>query len=133
MKNLTRKTLGYSLLAALLVGTFAEIALAHHSYAMFNTSAVKVIRGTIAEYRWANPHVFIEVDVTENGKTVRYSIEGGGTNVLRREGWTSESFVAGDEVEMSIRPLRDGSAGGAFLHTLFKDGRELGKKPEPAP
>ena len=45
-------------LAAMLT---ASSALAHHSFAMFDQSKSVTVQGTVKDFRWANPHVFIQL------------------------------------------------------------------------
>ena len=39
----------------------ASAALAHHSFAMFDQSTTVTLAGSVKEFRWTNPHVFIEM------------------------------------------------------------------------
>lgn len=104
--------------AAALAGTSAAVA--HHSFAMFDSEHPKTIEGVVKEFQWTNPHTWIQVDVTgPDGKIVEYSIEGSSPNGLRREGWTRTSIKPGDKVVMVIRPLKDGGPGGAFVRTTI--------------
>jgi hypothetical protein len=41
----------------------APIALAHHSFAMFELTKDVAYEGTVMEYRWENPHTHIIVKV----------------------------------------------------------------------
>ena len=41
----------------------APIALAHHSFAMFELTKDVTNEGTVMEYRWENPHTHIIVKV----------------------------------------------------------------------
>ena len=55
------------------------VVVAHHSQAGFATEADRIIlEGTVAEYRWRNPHVLVFWDVEgENGEVVRWAGEDG--------------------------------------------------------
>ena len=54
--------------AALLTATSA---LAHHSNSAFDPDKVVVLKGTVTQWLWTNPHVWIHLDVDDgkNGKT----------------------------------------------------------------
>src|SRR5690554_5843557 len=70
MKALTIRTIG-----ALLLCLPASLALAHHSFAMFDQSQKVTHNGKITEVQWTNPHVWIFVDVpVENGVTERWGM-----------------------------------------------------------
>lgn len=103
----------------------ASIALAHHSFAMFDNGRETILDGTVAEFRWANPHTWIQLRVIENGQSVEYSIETPSPNDLTRRGWTRTSLKAGDRVKITIHPLRDGSKGGSFVRGVLANGQTL--------
>jgi hypothetical protein len=46
---------------------------------------------------------------------------------LVRDGWSSKTLKAGDELKMTIEPLRSGAPGGSWNvgKTKFKDGRPI--------
>jgi Family of unknown function (DUF6152) len=100
-------------------------ALAHHSFAMFNTAAPMVISGTVKEFRFVSPHTILIVTVTgQDGVAKDWILEGGAPGLLVREGMTGKSLKPGDEITVTINPLHSGAEGGAFQPMLvkFKDG-----------
>ena len=102
-------------------------ASAHHSFAMFDRSRDVVLKGTVREFQWTNPHSFIELEVGDaQGAVTTYSIEMNSPNNLTRQGWKSSSLKTGDKVLLTMSPLRDGSKGGLFLAVQLPDGRVLG-------
>src|ERR1700704_6691622 len=72
--------------AALCAATVAPLA-AHHSAAMFDDGKVVEVNGTIKEVQWTNPHIWIQVIVDSNDQKTEWSIEGGSSNSLSRNGW----------------------------------------------
>ena len=55
----------------------ATSALAHHSNSAFDGDKVTVLTGTVTEWKWTNPHVWIILSVDDgNGAKVQWSIEG---------------------------------------------------------
>ena len=117
----------FGLILVVALSLVAEIALAHHSSAMFDSEKVKELTGTIEEFQWKNPHVWIQINV-QNAAGVKeeWSIEGGGPNSLSRQGWRPSTFKPGDAVTMKVNPMRDGSAGGMFIGAKFSDGKTVG-------
>jgi len=112
--------------AMVMFATCASAALAHHSFAMFDQSKKVVLKGTVAEFQWTNPHSFIELDVPDaSGKPVRWSIELNSPNNLKRQGWERNSVKAGDKVAVTINPLKDGKSGGLFNSVVLPDGKVL--------
>lgn len=106
---------------------------AHHSFAMFDSSKEQVIRGTVKEFQWTNPHIWIQVAVRDrNGREVVWSVEGSSPNSLRRQGWSSTTFKPGDNVSITINPLKNGDPGGSFVRAVMPDGSNFGR-PQIAP
>jgi len=105
----------------------AAPALAHHSFSMFDAQKEVVLKGTVKEFQWSNPHTWIQLNVTDDaGKTVEWSIEGGSPNLVGRQGWKRNTFKPGDEVQITVHPMRDGRPGGSFVRAVLPDGRTLG-------
>ena len=103
------------------------IALAHHSNAMFDKAEVRQVTGTVKEFQWTNPHVWIQVYIeNEDGEQEEWSIEGGGPNTLFRKGWRPNSFKPGDMVEFKFNPMLDGSNAALFVGARFANGDTLG-------
>jgi len=100
-------------------------ALAHHSFAMFDTDHPMELQGTVTEFKFTSPHTFIllEVKGTDGSSTV-WNLEGASPSALVREGWGSKSLKAGDELKMKVDPLRSGAPGGSWSEkkTTFKSG-----------
>lgn len=105
----------------------APALLAHHSGAMFDRERVLELKGTVKELQWSNPHVWLQVVAAENGTTKEWSIEANSPNALSRQGWRSTTFKPGDEVTVRLNPMKDGSAGGAFIGAKFSDGKTIGR------
>jgi hypothetical protein len=101
--------------------------LGHHSAAMFDNTKVVEISGTIKEFQWTNPHVWIQVNVKSASGQQEWSIEGGGPNTLSRQGWRPTTFKAGETVTFRINPMRDGTPAGLFVAAKFSDAKTLGR------
>src|SRR5438874_12749610 len=100
------------LIAAIALGAVAQSALAHHSASMFDPEKVKELTGTIKEFQWKNPHVWIQLNVQNaSGAKEEWSIEGGGPNSLSRQGWRPTTFKPGDPVGIKGNPMKDGATG----------------------
>jgi hypothetical protein len=99
----------------------------HHSAAMFDNTKVMEISGTVKEFQWTNPHVWIQVNVQNTSGPQEWSIEGGGPNTLSRQGWRPTTFKAGETVTFRINPMRDGTHAGLFVGAKFSDAKTLGR------
>jgi hypothetical protein len=114
--------------------------LAHHSSAGIDRTKSVELVGTIKQFSWTNPHSWMEVDVPDQkGGTVTWKVEMTSPAYLVRAGWKSTTVKTGDEVKVTVRPLRDGSPGGLFVSVLLADGRTFTERalappsPPPAP
>ena len=115
-------------LVLVVLGFSCFAAAAHHSGNMFDREQTVEITGTIKEFQWTNPHIWIQVLVPgAEGSVEEWSIEGGVPNRLFRAGWRPTSFEPGDEVTILANPMRDGAKGGAFIGARLADGSTLGR------
>lgn len=102
-------------------------ASAHHSFAMFDSSKSMVIKGTVKEFQWTNPHSWIQIMVpNDKGLPIEWSIEGASINGLARQGWKSKSLKPGDTVSIMIHPQKNGQPGGSLMSVELADGTTLG-------
>ncbi len=120
MKNL--KWTG--LLAVAIILAVVSPTLAHHSHAMFDHTKEISIVGTVKEFLFRNPHVFLYVDIkNENGETVNYWIEMSNIPNMIRRGIGEATFKPGDKVTAKVHPLRDGRPGGNYVTIVAGDGK----------
>ncbi len=65
------------------------------------------LKGTITEFRWANPHVSIFMDVKDAaGKVVNWSIEGNSIIGYARQGFSRNTLKPGMEVTALVYPSK---------------------------
>ena len=108
-------------------------AWAHHSMAGFDRTKTVSVTGTVKEFKWANPHSWIEMEVPDGkGGTVDWNIEMTSPAVLIRAGWKS-TMKPGDTVTVTAHPQQTGEPGGIFVSVTLSDGRTLTDKPAPPP
>jgi hypothetical protein len=112
------------LAAGVLTLTVVSPAWSHHSHAMYDHTKEVAVTGTVAEFVFRNPHVFLHVDVkTESGEMVRYSIEMSNIPNMIRRGIGQATFKTGDQVMAKVHPLRDGRPGGNYVTIVAADGK----------
>ena len=96
----------------------------HHSHAMFDHSKPVTLTGTVSEFVFRNPHVFLYVDVKEpNGETVKYWVEMSNIPNMIRRGIVQGTFKPGDSVTMDLYMLKDGRPGGSYVTITTADGK----------
>ena len=112
------------LLAAAMALAVAVPAWSHHSHAMFDFNRETTINGTVKEFVFRNPHVYLYVDVkADNGTVSNYVIEMSNlTNTIQR-GIRPTTFKPGDEVTIKMHPLTDGRLGGSYVTITASDGK----------
>lgn len=116
----------------LLAGLLCSSASAHHAFSMFDQGKTVLLEGEIKEFQWANPHVWVQLLVTQpDGSVVEWSIEGSSPNGLRRQGWSSKSLLPGMQVKLLTNPLKSGEAGGSLVNVTLEDGTVLGRRVDP--
>ena len=82
------------------------------------------ITGTVTEFVFRNPHVFLYVDVKgENGETVNYWIEMSNITEHDQRGIGQATFKPGDKVTVNVHPLKDGRPGGNYVTIAAADGK----------
>jgi hypothetical protein len=109
----------------------AAVALsAHHAAAGIDRAATKELKGTIKAFSWQNPHSWMEVEVVgEGGKVVTWTVEMTAPSYLVRAGWKASTVKPGDEVRVTVHPLKNGDPGGLFMSVTLADGRTLTERP----
>src|SRR5258707_7924134 len=121
-----RKLIGLMVGAAFV--TAGGAALAHHSFAMFDQEHPMELKGTVTEFKFTSPHTFILLEVKgTDGSSTTWNLEGASPSALVREGWASKTLKAGDELKMTIDPLRSGAPGGSWSEkkTNFTSGQPI--------
>jgi hypothetical protein len=83
---------------------------AHHGNAAYDAEKSYIVKGTVTDYIWTNPHVFVKVDVKdENGNVAHWIVEAQNPVSMMAIGWTKNTFKAGDEVEIDAMPAKNGN------------------------
>lgn len=106
---------------------FASPASAHHGYAAYAMDQTLTLTGTVTEVVLANPHSSLAFDVKDDkGNVTRWAIEFGQLRAVVAQGWTKETLKPGDEIQVSLRPAKNGAHVGVLAgKIMFADGRPL--------
>jgi hypothetical protein len=122
MKHSLRAPFG--LLVGLLL--FSVPVFAHHGGSEYDSKNLVTLKGTVTEFRWANPHCQIFVDAKDNsGKVVNWAIETLAPAVLKRAGWNRETLRSGDEITVTFAPSVRGTPVGMIRRIVLANGKEL--------
>lgn len=104
------------------------LAIAHHSIAMFDREHPIQLIGTVRDYKFASPHAFIVLEVVgKDAQPVIWNLEGDSPSSLSWDGWSNQTLKPGDELQLTVEPLRSGAPGGAWhaRKTTHKDGTPI--------
>ena len=111
-----------SLLVSCAALSTAAPALAHHSAAAYDTQKEVKVSGTVVQYRFANPHVYLTLQIKrDDGSVSTLEVEAGAAAVLNGLGFNKDSVKAGEVVTVVGSPAR-------ARPDAFMLGRELYKR-----
>lgn len=100
--------------------------LAHHGNAGYDTTATVTVKGTVTDYVWANPHVFLKVDAKDDsGNTLHWVIEAQNAVNQANNGWSKSTFKPGDQVVVDVVPAKNGRPIGRFKGRIVINGQEF--------
>jgi hypothetical protein len=122
----------FALAAGLLA--FANLAQAHHSFAMYNTDKEENFTGKLTRFIPGANHAQIIFElVDEQGKTITddagqaiaWGIEMGGSAMIARQGVTVKDFPEGTIINVTLNPLRNGKTFGVQAGPVIKCGEAV--------
>jgi hypothetical protein len=122
------------LAATFLIALFiANSVYAHHAAAGIDRSKTVAIEGTVKEFKWGNPHSWLDIEVANSkGGVDVWSLEMNPPTYLVKAGWKSTIVKAGDKVKAVANPFKNGDPGGIFVSVTLPDGRTLTDRAQPA-
>ncbi len=116
--------------AAAGVLTTPAAAPGHHGGASYDETVI-TLEGTVAEWIWAFPHNYLTIEVTdEDGAVTRWVIETQNPVSASRIGFGRRSFAFGDEVTVTLQPVKSGAALGLIRSVVLPNGETLGSEPD---
>jgi hypothetical protein len=114
----------FTIVASLLLGSHS--AWAHHARSSFDVDHPLTLQGTVTDFKWTNPHIFISLDVKdEKGNVDEWRIEGNSPNMLSRIGWKKELVKLGDRVSVTGSPAKNGWKVLRLENITLADGQKL--------
>ncbi|RPH53634.1 MAG: hypothetical protein EHM89_19775 [Acidobacteria bacterium] len=101
-------------------------AVAHHGAASFDNEKVLTLKGTVTEWLWANPHCFLKVTAKDDTGTTRtWNLELGNPTDITGAGYRRTTFKPGDEVTVSVTPVKSGAPVGRLRSVELANGQKL--------
>ena len=100
---------------------------AHHSFAAeFDINKPVTLNGVVTKIEWANPHIWVYLDVKDDQGTAQpWQCEGGPPNTLTRNGWGPTSLKPNDQVTIEGVLAKDGSKTCNARLVKLPDGRKV--------
>ena len=97
-------------------------AYAHHSDAGIDMTSVVAFEGTVTEFVWRNPHVYVLVEAANSqGEATTWNVQMGPVNVISRRGWRRDTLQSGDNVTVRAHVSADGRPYG-IIESIDKEG-----------
>lgn len=115
----------FSLIAVLILSV--GVLSAHHGRAGYDTKGQGItLRGVVTEYKWINPHVFLNWEVkNEKGEVVEWTGEFSSPTTMISEGMGKTTFKPGDEIIATVIPAKGSVPHGLMLKVVRPDGTVL--------
>ena len=99
---------------------------AHHGTAVFDTKKKLTMKGVVTEWDWFNPHCLLQFDVkNESGEVVHWIAETQNPANMVNAGWGKVSFKPGDEVTVTLVPVKNGQPFGRINLVVLPSGKTL--------
>ena len=118
---------------ALCVPAFVVLALvsagvplsAHHSWPV-SFDRLVTVKGTVVEFKWANPHPMMTLEVqSTDGRTEKWLVGGPAISRMEANGWTKTTVKLGDEITGTCYQFADGQKILRLERVVLADGKEL--------
>jgi Family of unknown function (DUF6152) len=106
--------------------TASSPVFAHHAWRGFDNANATTIKGTVTNFDWSNPHVWIYLDVAgDKGGTQKWSAGGPSPSRMANTGWDKYTLKPGDQIAATGIRSNDGSYILRLEKITLADGREL--------
>jgi hypothetical protein len=85
------------------------------------------VTGTVTEFRFANPHAILVFEaVGDDGSVQHWTAETTSPSILRRRGWSQQSFMPGESITLEGMPSINGDYLMRITRAFREDGSEIG-------
>jgi len=119
------KVLGVFLLATCFLVVSNPVP-AHHGSAGYDMEKELVMKGTVTEWLWANPHCFLKYDTTDDkGEVAHWAAEVSNPIDMTKRGWSKHTLNVGDQVTVTVRPAKNGATVGQLLKVILPNGQAM--------
>jgi Family of unknown function (DUF6152) len=105
---------------------------AHHGTAVYDTTKLVTVKGTVTEWSWTNPHCLLEFDAKDDkGNVVHWVTETSSPTDMINKGWSKQTFKPGDEVAVTMIAAKNNRPLGRVQQVMLNGQALLAEKPPP--
>jgi len=120
----TRLLFIVSLVACLLA--VSGTAFAHHAWHGYDMANLTTVKGTVTQFDWGNPHVWISLEVKDDkGSIEKWNAGGPSPSRMAGTGWDKGTLKPGDQITAIGHRITDGTYNLRLEKVVLSDGREL--------
>jgi hypothetical protein len=99
---------------------------AHHGSTGYDMEKQLVMKATVTDWLWANPHCFLTFDTTDDkGTVVRWTAEVSNPVDMTKRGWSRRILNPGDQITVTVRPAKNGAPVGQLMKVVLPNGQTL--------
>jgi hypothetical protein len=111
---------------AVFLMTVSPPAFAHHAWHGYDMANLTTVKGTVTQFDWGNPHVWINLEVTgDKGNIEKWAAGGPSPSRMAGTGWDKETLKPGDQITAVGHRIADGTYSLRLVKVVLADGREL--------
>ncbi len=106
--------------------TISLPAFAHHAWHGYDMANLTTVKGTVTQFDWGNPHVWINLEVTgDKGSVEKWAAGGPSPSRMAGTGWSKDTLKPGDQITAIGHRISDGTNFLRLVKVDLADGREL--------
>jgi hypothetical protein len=106
--------------------TVASSTFAHHAWGEYDMDHRTTVTGTITEFDWGNPHVWMNFDVKDSQGNVQKWMAGGPSpSRMSHTGWSKYTLKPGDQITAVGNRIKDGSNKMRLEKVILANGTQL--------
>jgi hypothetical protein len=120
----TRRLYIAILIVSLLAGSGP--AFAHHAWHGYDMQTITTVKGTVTQFDWSNPHVWISFEARDDkGNIEKWSAGGPSPSRMAGTGWDKGTLKPGDPITAVGHRISDGTYSLRLEKVVLSNGREL--------
>jgi hypothetical protein len=101
-------------------------AFAHHAWHGYDMENLTTLKGTVTQFDWSNPHVWISLDVSDDKANIeKWNAGGPSPSRMANTGWDKDTLKPGDQITAVGHRIKDGTYSLRLVKVVLPDGREL--------